>query len=167
MVKIPNKREASSSVLTLLLILLFRVMFKEPKNLSFVNETKETFKEKHEREWQEKLKEKNEMYEEELVGEKKMNFEIAPYSRQINLLRVTHERIREEATKIFQLTNEQKKNIDTAIYIEEYIAQTNTGRQVVFTGAWYCKPMKKYIKDMGYQISACGNDFDLCVTLKD
>lgn len=99
--------------------------------------------------------------------EKQMIFEITPYSREMNLGLETHRRLRIEASRVKELTKEQKKNIDVAIYLEEYQAKTSRHNHAVFTGAWYCRPMRKYIKNKGYKIWACGNDFDLCVTIPD
>lgn len=102
------------------------------------------------------------------MTESEMTFEIVPYSRMENLNLVTHERIRNEASRKLMLSMHEKMKVNKAISS----TQSNYNREpvhinsyVVFMGGWYCKPLRKYLKDEGYKVSPCGNDFDLWINL--
>lgn len=111
-------------------------------------------------------------YAERLELENKIIFEILPFSRMLNVSPTTRTRIRKEAAEKTELTQKEKDDIEKAISLaqEKYNADTSyipIPRLCVFFGGWYCPPLKEYMQEKKYEIYACGNDFDLLVTLKN
>lgn len=110
---------------------------------------------------------------EQQENEMELHFEITPYSVMNNVKSYTHTRIRKEASEKMSLTDDEKTNIDKAIfsaqsdYDKHKLDVIPYLRIAVFFGGWYCLPLREYIINKGYKISGCGNDFDLWVSLKE
>ena len=119
------------------------------------------------------LNEMENNFDRRVEAEKEIHFEILPYSNMQNLMPSTRSRITKEASEKSELSNKEKENIDKAIFSAqaEYDKHKLDGIYrssiAVFMGAWYCLPLRKYLTGKGYNISACGNDFDLWVRLEE